>query len=81
MSLRLVDFLNFLFGQLQFAAGDTEGQHELLLGGFSLGTFSLEVAVMHAADDQADRDSCEGGPANQRLREEVEPVSVFGAWD
>lgn len=69
MSLRLIDFVDFFFRQLEFAAGDAQGEHELLLGGFSLGAFVLQVAVVQTADEQANRDCCERGPADERLRD------------
>ena len=70
-----IDFVYLFLRQLQFAAGDAEGQHELLLGGLSFGALALEIAVINAADYQADRDGCNGGPAQEGLREDAQPGS------
>jgi hypothetical protein len=58
---------------LELGASNSESEHELLLGGFSLGTFALQVEVVDASEGQACGNCGEGGPTKQGSREDAQP--------
>src|SRR5258706_1926910 len=65
-----VHLVDFRFGQLQFAAGDAKGQHQPLLGGFTLGTLAAHGVDVNS-ENHGGGDRRQRGPAADWLSEEA----------